>query len=429
MFRRINQAQVQTRRAAIHGAEATLCHEAPAPRAKGPRFRDNFPGVPVNSRGEFCQRTVSPRTASDSPALATGPADRLPTRRSGTGSPPARQARDAASRFAAALLLLALALTAPAQPFQLPTANRALFEPGGEERFLVGTAGKPWTSGGFGCVRSEGNQMHEGLDIRCLQRSRRGEPTDPILATAAGTVAYINPKGGLSNYGKYVVVCHRVEGIEVYSLYAHLSEVRPDLRVGMTVRAGEPIAVMGTTSNTRERITKDRAHVHFELNLMVNDRFGLWFKQTHPGERNDHGTYNGHNLLGLDPRLLLLQQQSQGARFSLLQFLRGQPELCRVLVRGVHYPWLSRYAALIVPNPRLGAQPPAGYELVLNYNGVPCQMIPRSAAELGGAGKYHLLSVNAAEAQRNGCRRLVMQHGNTWLLSTHGQELLEMLTY
>ena len=56
-------------------------------------------------------------------------------------------------------------------------------------------------------------------------------------------------------------------------------------------------------------------------------------------------------------------------------------------------------------------------------------MIPRSAAELGGAGKYHLLSVNAAEAQRNGCRRLVMQHGNTWLLSTHGQELLEMLTY
>jgi len=43
-----------------------------------------------------------------------------------------------------------------AQPFQLPTANRALFDKGGEERFFVGTVGKPWTSGCFGCVRSEG---------------------------------------------------------------------------------------------------------------------------------------------------------------------------------------------------------------------------------------------------------------------------------
>ena len=33
------------------------------------------------------------------------------------------------------------ALPAPAQPFQFPTANRALLEPGGEERFLVGTVG------------------------------------------------------------------------------------------------------------------------------------------------------------------------------------------------------------------------------------------------------------------------------------------------
>ena len=329
----------------------------------------------------------------------------------------------------AALVLLGFLLAAAAQPFQLPTANRALFEPGGEERFFVGTAGKPWASGGFGCVRSDGHQMHEGIDIRCLQRTRRGDPTDPVLATAAGTVAYINSKGGLSNFGKYVVLCHRIEGIEVYSLYAHLSEVRGDLRAGLTVRAGETIGVMGTTSNTRERITKDRAHVHFELNLMVNDRFALWFKSVHPGERNDHGTYNGRNLLGLDPRQLLLQEQSQGARFSLLQFLRSQPELCRVLVRGVHYPWLSRYAGLIVPNPHLGQEPPAGYELALNYNGVPCQMIPRSAADFGGAGKYHLLSVNAAEAQRNSCRRLVMQHGTTWLLTTHGHELLEMLTY
>ena len=59
-----------------------------------------------------------------------------------------------------------MAIAAQAQPFQLPTANHALFDAGGEERFFVGTVGKPWTTGTFGCVRSGGWQMHEGLDIR-----------------------------------------------------------------------------------------------------------------------------------------------------------------------------------------------------------------------------------------------------------------------
>ena len=114
-----------------------------------------------------------------------------------------------------ALARFAIFAGAGAQPFQLPTANHALFEPGGEERFFVGTVGKPWTTGCFGCVRSDGWQMHEGLDIRCLQRDKRGEPTDPVMATADGTVAYINSRPSLSNYGNYIVVRHVIEGIEI----------------------------------------------------------------------------------------------------------------------------------------------------------------------------------------------------------------------
>jgi hypothetical protein len=56
------------------------------------------------------------------------------------------------------------------ETFQLPTANRALLQPGQEEQYFVGTTGKPWTSGTFGCVRSEGHQMHEGIDVRCQKR-------------------------------------------------------------------------------------------------------------------------------------------------------------------------------------------------------------------------------------------------------------------
>src|SRR5512137_3192660 len=148
------------------------------------------------------------------------------------------------------------------QPFVLPTANHALFEKGGEERFFVGTVGKPWMTGTFGCVRTSGWQMHEGIDIRCLQRDRRGEPADPVLATGDGTVAYISTRPSLSNYGNYLVLRHEVEGLEIYSLYAHLREIRRDLKIGHAVKAGEELGIMGRTANTRESISKERAHVH-----------------------------------------------------------------------------------------------------------------------------------------------------------------------
>ena len=326
-----------------------------------------------------------------------------------------------------AILLIGNAVGA--QPFQLPTANRALFEKGGEEKYFVGTVGKPWTSGTFGCVRSGGWQMHEGIDIRCLQRDRRGEPTDPVLAAADGTVAYISRRPSLSNYGNYLVLRHQVDGMEVYSLYAHLREVRGDLKPGQAVEAGEPVAVMGRTANTRESISKERAHLHFELNLFVNERFPGWYKKTFPTQRNDHGEWNGQNLLAIDPQAILREQQREGAKFSLLRFLQNQTELCRVMVRKTDFPWLRRYAALTRPNPRAEKEGIAGYEIALNYNGVAFELIPRAASEIKGQARFQLLSVNEAEYQKNPGRRLITKRGSRWELATRGLNLLELLTY
>ena len=329
----------------------------------------------------------------------------------------------------AALMFLASALPGPGQPFHLPTANRTIYEPGQEEKFFVGTVGKPWMSGTFGCVRTEGWQMHEGLDIRCLQRDRRGEPMDPVMATADGTVAYVNTRSSLSNYGNYIVLRHSIEGLEIYSLYAHLHEVRAGLSAGQAVKTGEPIAVMGRTSNTRQGISRERAHVHFELNFLVNDRFAVWHQTAHAGERNDHGEWNGQNLLGIDPRAVLLAQRAQGDKFSLLSFVRQQTELCRVLVRGPNLQWARRYPQLLIPNPRAEKEGIGGYELVLNFNGLPCQVTPRAPAELTDKARFHLVSVNEAEHTKNPCRRLVTRKGAHWELTGHGAQLLELLTY
>ncbi len=327
--------------------------------------------------------------------------------------------------------LVLATVTAWAQtPFQFPTANHALYEPGQELKFFAPTTpGRSWTSGGFGCVRDNGQRMHEGLDILHLQTDRRGEPTDPVMATAAdGTVVYFSTHPGLSNYGNYLVIRHVVEGLEIYSLYAHLSAIRPGLKIGEAVHAGEVVATMGRTSSA-ETIGKWRAHLHYELNVFVNDRFATWFRQSSPGERNDHGEWNGQNLNGLDTRLILLGEKGGGPKFSLLNFLRSQTEVCRVLVRATNFPYVKRYPELVLSNPVAEKQGIAGYEVALNYNGVAFALMPRAESEMKGRGKFQLLSVNEAEEQANPCRHLVVKHGSHWQLGNEGLRELELLTY
>jgi hypothetical protein len=98
-------------------------------------------------------------------------------------------------------------------------------------------------------------------------------------------------------------------------------------------------------------------------------------------------------------------------------------------VRKTDFPWVKRYPALLRSNPRAQKEGIAGYELALNFNGVAFELIPRAASEIKGKPKYQLLSVNDAEYQKNPGRRLIAKKGNHWDLTSHGLNLLELLTY
>lgn len=318
-----------------------------------------------------------------------------------------------------------------AQPFQLPTANRNLLAPGGEAAFFAPTPGRTWESGAFGCVRTDrlGPRLHEGIDILFQQRDRRGEPLDPVRCAADGELAYLNDRPGLSNYGRYLMVRHRVEGLEVYSLYAHLAAIQPGLRMGDRVRAGDRLGTMGRSTNTREGIGRDRAHLHFELNLVLHERYAAWHARTHPDQRNDHGNFHGHNFLGLDPAQVFREQQRLGAAFSLLRLVRAQPELCRVLIRTPSLSFARRYPQFVERNPLAERQGVAGYELGLAFNGIPIRIIPRSAAELAQPGRIQVLSVSAAERESHPCGRLLVKRGQAWTLTARGDDLLGLLAF
>lgn len=348
--------------------------------------------------------------------------------------PPAPRLRPLA--WLLALTALAVPLTAgtrraAAQAFQLPTDNRALLAAGGADaaRFFAPTPGRSWSAGQFGCVRSDGGQMHEGIDILATRRDRRGEPLDEVRAAAAGEVAYISRRAALSNYGIYVVLRHRIEGLEVFTLYAHLREVRGDLKPGSAVHAQERLGVMGRTANTASTIGKDRAHLHFEIDLLVNDGFSDWLRRNDPGARDDHGPWNGRNLLGIDAAEVFRGQEERGARFSLLQHIRNLKPMCRVLVADTSFPWLRRYPMLIRRNAKAEGEGIAAYELALDFNGVPFRLTPRARSEIEGPLATRLLDVDAAEYRRHPCRRLVFQQGQRWILTAKGQTLLDLLTH
>ncbi|MDX1530093.1 MAG: M23 family metallopeptidase, partial [Rhodothermales bacterium] len=201
---------------------------------------------------------------------------------------------------------------APALALRLPTANDALLR--GDEgafyqaldRTIPGLRPHGWEGGRYGFVRSPArtraglifSQLHEGLDIRPLRRDRQGEPLDTVYAVADGTVAYVNQRPGASSYGRYVVVRHRWDASPVYSLYAHLSEAVVDS--GAVVEQGAPLGRMGWTGRGTAR---HRAHVHFEIGLLLNRHFQRWF-DAYYGSRNWHGLYFGRNLMGVNPAAL-----------------------------------------------------------------------------------------------------------------------------
>lgn len=331
--------------------------------------------------------------------------------------------------FLTLLVTLAALSNSLAATFVLPTPNRAIFSPGDEAAYFTPTPGRTWTSGTFGCVRSEGFQMHEGLDIKHTKRDIRGEPLDPIYAAAEGRVAYINSNSGLSNYGKYVVLEHRIEGIPVFTTYAHLSAFAAGLSVGDKVRRGQRIATMGRTTNTRQPITKDRAHLHFEITLRLNDRYSTWHSAKMKGYRNDHGNWNGRNFIGVDPRALFLAQEKLGSKFSFLDFIRNRTELCRVLVRDTKFSYLRHYTPLIRRNPTVDREGVAGYEVSLDFNGLPFLLVPRAKSEIAAGPEVKLLSVNEKEQSSKPCRKLVSKRNGRWQLTTTGSQLIDLLLY
>jgi murein DD-endopeptidase MepM/ murein hydrolase activator NlpD len=254
-------------------------------------------------------------------------------------------------------LLVATQSLAPALDLGFPTRNRALLQGDGAgfymfvDRNFKGVKSTPWEGGQYGFVRdpkvvSAGTiytRLHEGADIRPLERTAAGEPLDIVTAAAAGRVVHVNNAPRASNYGCYVVIEHQWNGCLYYSLYAHLSSTT--VQIGQQVARGDALGRLGYTG---DGIDRRRAHVHFEVNLLLSENFDEWHKLMFPADANVHGLYNGMNLAGMDVGRLLLAA-SKSPTLTIPEFLSAEAVTWSAVVPATDkfalaklYPWMVR---------------------------------------------------------------------------------------
>jgi murein DD-endopeptidase MepM/ murein hydrolase activator NlpD len=261
----------------------------------------------------------------------------------------------------------------------LPTSNHALFEGRPEDFYMFTSEGRdtPWEGGQYGYVRN-GRQtklgevftrFHEGVDIKPVYRDAAGKPLDTVMSISQGRVAYACTTAGRSNYGRYIVVEHIWDGSPYYSLYAHLNEVW--VSAGDIVEQGSAIGLLGYTG---VGINRRRAHLHFEVGLLLSNYFDAWHSIISPRDSNYHGISNGHNISGVDVARLYLTMRDDPS-MTMPEFLATEKVGFRMIVPNTgpidlleRYPWL-------MPK-KLRRETPPSWEIAFSSSCLPLSILP-----------------------------------------------------
>ena len=325
-------------------------------------------------------------------------------------------------RMAVRLSALAFVLTASgAERLKLvwPTPHPAWTEGKSPAEWLQHAGSRDPESGGFGGVRSAGGQFHEGIDIKPVVRDRRGEPLDNVFAAMDGVVRYVSTAAGDSSYGRYVVLEHPAMTPAVYTLYAHFARIIPELRAGAEVKAGQVLGTMGHSAGGY-MIPVDRSHLHFEIGVVMTRNFQAWYDRRRFGSKNEHGMWNGMNLMGIDP-LAFFNEWREGRVARIQDVFDRMETAVRVRIATFRTPdFVTRYPSLLTKP--LPAGLVAGWDVQFNWTGVPFAWTPLSSAEVAGmkAEQPKILEVNAAIERRERSKTLAVSRRGNW---TPGKDL------
>ena len=330
------------------------------------------------------------------------------------------------------------------QDFHTPTPQQDLLHPEAPG-VLQPTGSGRLVSAMFGSTRTGSTngrlapRFHEGVDIAATARNNRGVPTDPIYAVADGRVAYVNTVAGNSSYGKYIVIehpdpslglVHKANGSVVtsvvYTLYAHLSDIPFGVRAGAAVRAGEEIATMGNTSNDKVPIPMARAHLHWEIGLMLNSRYDSFSREQQTA--NPMGLYNGLNLFGVDP-LDVWKAHMNDPALTFGDYLTHLKPAMTLVLRGKYPDFFARNPGLWKGAPYDGGP----ITVALGESGIPLSGRNATPMELKLLGNTRQAVVEANDTVLGRNARAYIQKSSTfpsgWIVTAKGRAWMDHLFF
>jgi murein DD-endopeptidase MepM/ murein hydrolase activator NlpD len=302
-----------------------------------------------------------------------------------------------------------------------PTPSTAYLDGQPFEVFVQPTASGTPRSGLYGCVRNGGTRFHEGLDLAPVGRNAQGEAVDPIVVVADGIVRHVSSRPSDGGYGRYVVVEHPDLVPAVYTLYAHLAAITPGLSVGDRVNRGDRLGIMGRSAGGYS-IPKDRAHLHFEMGVRFTDSFSRWYSAQGYGSPNNHGVFNGMNLVGFDP-LAFFDAFKNGRASQPIDFMATLPVAVTVRVNDRRIPDFARRYPMLVEG-EVPVNGPAGWEIDFHGSRLPLRLKPLSVAAPGS--RFEIVRSDAGELSAWTCRSLVARSGKR-RIEVPGKDLVSAL--
>lgn len=111
---------------------------------------------------------------------------------------------------------------------------------------------------------TEERNIHLGLDLWIKAGS-------PVLAALDGRIHSFNNNAGLGDYGPTIILEHRLENQQFYTLYGHLAlESLDNLKIGAFFKKGEQLATLGDAP-----VNGDYApHLHFQIIKNLENNLG-----------------------------------------------------------------------------------------------------------------------------------------------------------
>jgi len=122
----------------------------------------------------------------------------------------------------------------------------------------------------------ESRDIHLGIDIWVDAGTAISSPLDATVHSYANNTNY-------RDYGPTIILEHKLEGINFYSLYGHLSlESLDGLRIGRIIKKGEVFASVGTSDINGSW----PPHLHLQLIMDIGDNRGDFPGVTSEKERS-----------------------------------------------------------------------------------------------------------------------------------------------